>query len=536
MFYLFFLNLFNNSALLFGIVLDWKKCRTKKIIAMRKFGILILAAILGSAITIGTNHFIEKENNSKNKLVSFDDVPVRSAVYTLDGEGDLIPLDFTQVAENVMDAVVHIKSTQSFRGQMQYQQQYDPLNEFFNDELFEHFFGPQNKMRPRGQSQPQQRVGAGSGVIISNDGYIVTNNHVVENADDVEVTLHDNRTYKAKVVGTDPSTDLALLQIKENDLVFLPFLNSNKVNVGEWVLAIGNPFNLNSTVTAGIVSAKGRNINILGNSAIESFIQTDAAINPGNSGGALVNLQGGLIGINTAIASPTGSYAGYGFAVPSNLVKKVVYDIMEYGSVQRGFLGVYILDVNAKLAKDKNLDVMQGVYVDSLMENSAAKDAGVLEGDVILEVNGNAINTAPELQEMIAIHRPGDKVNVLIDRNGKTKKYEITLNNKDGEKKVARVEDKGIFDVLGVELKPIGKDKAEKIGVKGGLEVVKLSDGKLKRETSIKEGFVITSVNNQKVATIDDLEKALNNIKGGVLLEGIYENYPGALYYAFGLE
>jgi serine protease Do len=496
---------------------------------MKKFGILILAAILGSGITLGVYQFIDKKNDTRALPELAYNMPVKSAVFTLDKKGEIVPLDFTSIAEDVMDAVVHIKSTQIIRSQRQNPQQ-NPYYDFF-----EHFFGPE--FRPqRPQQGPQERVGAGSGVIISADGYIVTNNHVVDKADEVEVTLHDNRNYKAKVVGTDPSTDLALLQIKEEGLPFLPFLDSDVIKVGEWVLAVGNPFNLNSTVTAGIVSAKGRNINILGQSAIESFIQTDAAINPGNSGGALVNLQGGLIGVNTAIASPTGSYAGYGFAVPSNLVKKVVYDIMEYGSVQRGYLGVFIRDINAELAKEKGLSISRGVYVDSLMQDGSAKEAGIKEGDIILKVGDAVVNTAPELQEQIARHRPGDKVDVLISRSGKEKSYNITLKGREGEKKIARESEKGVLEQLGVELKPLDKERAQQLGIKGGLEVTALKQGILSRETSIKKGFIITGVNNKSVTTEKELVETLEKLEGGVMLEGVYENYPGTLYYAFGMK
>ena len=333
--------------------------------------------------------------------------PVHGTVFTLNEEKELIPLDFTAVAEQVMDAVVHIKSTQvvaqASPGPRGYRQLPDPFGDLFGD-----FFRPHFRFEGPHPQIPNPSVGTGSGVIINSEGYIVTNNHVIAGASDIEVTLHDNRTYKAKVIGTDPSTDLALIQIKEKNLPTLPLVNSDDVRVGEWVLAVGNPLNLNSTVTAGIVSAKSRNINILQDQyAIESFIQTDAAINPGNSGGALVNLQGGLIGINTAIASPTGAYAGYGFAVPSNLVSKVVEDLLKHGVVQRGYLGVSIRGVDGSLAREKDLVVTRGVYVDSVMDKSAADEAGIKAGDVIKEINGYSVTTAPQLLEIIGRYRPG---------------------------------------------------------------------------------------------------------------------------------
>jgi len=290
-----------------------------------------LIALVVTAATMGAFTYFQSNGSNKIQVEHIDRTPASQTLFTLDEEGEVVPLDFTKVAETVTEAVVFIKSTQTF-SRNERPQASDPFEEFFRDSPFRDFF---QQPGPRG-GQPQPRVGQGSGVIISEDGYIVTNNHVVADADDLEVTLNDNRTFKATVIGTDPTTDLALIQIKESGLPSLPFVNSDEVKVGEWVLAVGNPFNLTSTVTAGIVSAKGRNINILREQyAVESFIQTDAAINPGNSGGALVNLDGGLIGINTAIASPTGSYSGYGFAVPANIVSKVVEDLLEYGEIGR---------------------------------------------------------------------------------------------------------------------------------------------------------------------------------------------------------
>jgi serine protease Do len=349
-------------------------CESKKI-EMRKTVIYSgVVALLVSLLTIGAFLYLSgKKENLKIQYV--DKTPAVEAKYNDLGEARVASLDFTQTAAKVMDGVVHIKSTMT---NLVGQQGGPSIPEEFRD-FFQRFFGQIPE-----QTEPVPQVGTGSGVIINENGYIVTNNHVVANASDIEVTLHDNRVFKAKVVGTDPTTDLALIRIKAEGLPTLPLANSNQVKVGEWVLAVGNPFNLNSTVTAGIISATGRNINILRDQyAIESFLQTDAAINPGNSGGALVNLDGGLVGINTAIASPTGAYSGYGFAVPSNIVNKVVEDLMKYGTVQRGYLGVGIRSVTAQLAEQENLDVVQGVYVDSLLVNSAAKAAGIKAGDVI---------------------------------------------------------------------------------------------------------------------------------------------------------
>jgi len=506
---------------------------------MKKIGILILSAVIGSALTLGTFIIVKPWNGKSIKIEHISGSPVVRAAYTVDKKGEIIPLDFTDVAKKVMPAVVHIKSTQvqnvknyNYRGNP------DPFRDFFDDDIFKYFFGPQDRFQyPQPQQRgPQARVGTGSGVIINSEGYIVTNNHVIKNADDIEVTLDDNRVYKAKVIGTDPSTDLALIQIKEKDLPSLPLVNSDNVEVGEWVMAVGNPFNLNSTVTAGIVSAKGRNINILQDrSAIESFIQTDAAINPGNSGGALVNLQGGLIGINTAIASPTGAYAGYGFAVPSNIVSKVVEDLLKYGMVQRGYLGLIIRNVDGNLAKEKELDVTAGVYVDSIADNSAAGDAGVEVGDVILEVDGTEVKTTAKLLEIIGSHHPGDKVAIKIDRKSKEMEFLITLRNQEGKEKMFERGTKEILDIIGVEIEEVDKKTANKLDLVGGLRITKLYPGKLKRQTDIKAGFIITKVDGKTMKTIDEFVKYLENKKGGVMVEGVYEEYPGTYYYAFGL-
>ncbi len=507
---------------------------------MKKFGLLIVAAVIGSALTIGTFKLIEPGTGKHVKIEHISGSPVVGAAYTVNKNGEIEPLEFTDVAKKVMPAVVHIKSTQVQNIKNHHYRSYpDPFREFFDDDFFRHFFGPDFRFDTPEQPQqrgPQTRVGTGSGVIINSDGYIVTNNHVIDNADDIEVTLDDNRVLKAKVIGTDPSTDLALLQIKEKGLHYLPLVNSDDVEVGEWVLAVGNPFNLNSTVTAGIVSAKGRNINILQDrGAIESFIQTDAAINPGNSGGALVNLQGGLIGINTAIASPTGAYAGYGFAVPSNIVSKVVEDLLKYGMVQRGYLGLMIRNVDGNLAKEKELGVTTGVYVDSIAENSAAGDAGIKVGDVILEVNETPVKTTAKLLEIIGRHHPGDKVALKIDRKGKVMDFLVTLRNQEGIEKIYERGTKEVLDILGVELEELDKETAKKLDIDGGLRINKLFFGKLKRHTDVKVGFIITKVDGKVFKTVDGFVKYLENKKGGVMVEGVYEDYPGTYYYAFGM-
>ncbi|WP_321321539.1 Do family serine endopeptidase [Labilibaculum sp.] len=503
---------------------------------MKKFSLLLLSAAIGSALTIGS--FLLLPGNERTfKIEHVTDTPVIGANYTVTKDGVLTPLQFTDVSKKVMDAVVHIKSTR-MQNMQQSKEIPSPFRDFFEDDRLKDFFGPYFHFNPGEQENtPWARIGSGSGVIINSDGYIVTNNHMVEGADDIEVSLHDNRVYKAKVIGTDPTTDLALIQIKEKNLVYIPFVDSDKIEVGEWVLAVGNPFNLNSTVTAGIVSAKGRNINILqGSNAIESFIQTDAAINPGNSGGALVDLRGGLVGINTAIASPTGAYSGYGFAIPSNIVSKVVEDLMSFGFVQRGYLGIVIRNVDGNLAKEKDLDLSEGVYVDSLPSNSAAADAGIKKGDVIVKVDNAGVKTTAELLETVGRHRPGDKLNLHINRNGKVKNFTVTLRNAKGEANLSKKETDQVLVRLGIELEELSAKEAKKLDVPGGLRVRKINSGLIQRQTSLKEGFIILQVDGKSIRSINEFENYLNRKGGGIMLSGIYENYPGRYYYAFGLE
>ncbi len=504
---------------------------------MKRFLKLVAASIIGSALTIAV--FMITGMNKPGLIITKgqNSLPVHRAVYTVKESGEVVPLDFTGISKEVMNSVVHIKSTRKIvAGNRRYF--YDPFGDLWGDDFFEFFFGePPRQRQERMQPQPYIQQGTGSGVIINGNGYIVTNNHVVADADEIEVTLHDNEVFKAKIIGTDPSTDIALIRIKGDGLQSLPLGNSDNVEVGEWVLAVGNPFNLNSTVTAGIISAKGRNINIINDkSAIEAFIQTDAAINPGNSGGALVNMNGELIGINTAIVSQTGTYMGYGFAIPANIVSKVVEDIMKYGMVQRAFLGVLIRDIDGELVKKENLKITEGAYVDSLTENSAAMKAGIKPGDVIVKVDDNPILKSADLLEQIGRHRPGDEVIVIVNRNGKELSYNVVLANQKGVKKLIAKEKQDILDVLGASFETIDKEKARELGIEGGVMIKELNNGILRSQTDIREGFIITGVNKVKINSVDELKKELNDAKGGVMLEGIYENYPGEVFYAFGLE
>lgn len=432
-------------------------------------------------------------------------------------------VDFTYAAERTVHAVVHVK-VKSER-----ESEYSSGNPFYD-----FFFGY------RGFEQnPQPVEGFGSGVIISDNGYIVTNNHVVDNAKEIEVTLNDKRTYTAKLIGHDPNTDIAVIKIDEKDLPYIPYGNSDELKVGEWVLAVGNPYNLTSTVTAGIVSAKARNIGIMGTSGssskskypIESFIQTDAAVNPGNSGGALVNIRGELVGINTAIASPTGSYIGNSFAIPVSIVKKAVSDLIEYGKVQRAVLGVTIKDIDSDIAKEKHLDKLEGVYIDGIVEGGAADKAGIQKGDVILEINGVKVNSSSELQEQIGRYRPNDVVQILLTRDDKKKQIQATLRNMEGSTNLVRKEE--VSSMLGATLKELSDDAKAKLRIKSGVQVAELGNGKFK-SAGIQKGFIILQINNKTVDTVEDVEDIINSISGGVYIEGIYPNSSAVYYYAFG--
>ena len=495
-----------------------------------------LIALFVSATTLGLFNFLEPDKQTV-KIEHIDSSASAMTSYT-GGNDRSFPLDFRRTAEDVLDAVVHIKSTHLYSGNTksyEWRSIPDPFREFFGDDLNKHFYFPKAPQTKERSGKPY-KVGAGSGVIVSQDGYIITNNHVIADADDIEITLHDNRSYKARIVGTDPSTDLALLQVKAEGLPQISFSDSDKVGIGEWVMAVGNPMGLNSTVTAGIVSAKGRNINILKEKyAVENFIQTDAAINPGNSGGALVNLDGGLVGINTAIASPTGTFAGYGFAIPSNIVSKIMEDLIQYGTVQRGVLGIMIKTLDNDLAKDKSLDLTSGVYVDSLTAQSAAGDAGLEEGDVIIEVNGQKVKTSSELQGEVAQFRPGDKIQLKYNRNGRVKETEVTLNNKDGNTRILSEDEALLMKKLGIDVKDLSKEECKKMELSSGVKVEKIFPGKIRKHTQMRDGFIITHVDGKKVKDKNQLMDIFSNKKGGVMLEGVYVDIPGEYYYAIGL-
>ena len=402
------------------------------------------------------------------------------------------------------------------------------------EELFKDFLGEGFELAPK-EYQTQPSAAFGSGVIISADGYIVTNNHVIDKADQVYITLDDNRKYTAKVVGVDLDTDLALLKIEVNKLSYLTFGNSEKLEVGEWVLAVGNPFNLTSTVTKGIVSAKARRADLhkLGSGIkIEAFIQTDAAVNKGNSGGALVNLKGELVGINTAISTPNGSFAGYSFAIPSSIVQRVVGDLKRYGSVQRAILGILAVDVNADLAKEKNLKRFDGVYVHGFSENSAAAEGGVKEGDIIVAINSIKIKNLAQLHEQLTGYRPGDKVKLTIDRKGKEMIVTITLKSAPNEMQMMQKE--GKFKVKGATFELLDTATKQKLGISHGLQVKSLEQGKW-QQAGIKKGFILLYIDKEPIDTLEKLATFLKNKKDGILVEGIYpNNSKKRVYYGLG--
>lgn len=412
-------------------------------------------------------------------------------------------LDFTFAASQVIPGVVHIKALYNSG-----EYSMNPMNGFYH-----------NPARS-----------SGSGVIVSDNGYIVTNNHVIEDAEVVEVVLSNNRSFKAKIIGIDPTTDLALLKIDAQNLPFVKYGSSDDVMPGEWVLAIGNPFELNSTVTAGIVSAKARNIGILktkNDLQIESFIQTDAAVNPGNSGGALVNLNGELVGINTAIATPTGTYAGYSFAVPVSLVKKVMDDLLLYGKAQRGLLGIKINDVNANTARQFDLSTTTGIFVTYVNENSAAEDAGIMSGDVIISINDTEVTNVSELQEMVARYRPGDEVSVTVLRGGEKHEVKAVLKDFEGKGEVTtRIYDNTIEGAL---FEDITSEVLTRYNINGGVRIKELAEGPWK-EAGIKEGFIITAIDKIRINDIADINRIIEVKSGSFLVEGVYPDGEEGVY------
>lgn len=466
--------------------------------------VLIVACVGGVLGALITLHFFKTSDNS------YTSIDARQKMVLANYQADTayeVPegMDFRAAANRTTAAIVHIKTS----------------------------FGAGNfSVNPLQYYLDSPARSSGSGVLVSDDGYVVTNNHVIEDATNIEVVMNDNQRFYAKLVGADPSTDLALLKVKGQNLPFVKYGDSDKVEAGEWVLAIGNPFDLNSTVTAGIVSAKARNIGILrdrNNLQVESFIQTDAAVNPGNSGGALVNLKGELIGINTAIATTTGSYQGYSFAIPVSLVTKVIDDLLEFGSVQRGLLGIQIQDVNARVAEELNLSTSLGVLINKVNDGSAAAEAGLAAGDVIDHVNNHPVRSVSELQELVARHRPGTEIEVMYVHDGVKHTSRIRLKNYQGTRVMEHKETRFEFDGATFETVPYAE--LNKLGLEGGVRIAKLNQGKWK-EANIPEGFILTYIDRVPVENVEDLNMVLNFKNGAILLEG----YLDGTQKTFGLD
>ena len=465
----------------------------------------------------------------QNNTLAFDEVfqpNTNMRLAALDA-AHLQPVDLTQAAENSVNAVVHIKSTQESKTQTVTVR--DPFYEFFGD-----MFG--NRGGQQRQVQTPEKVGFGSGVIISKDGYIVTNNHVIDHADIISVKLNDGREFKGRIIGTDPSTDLALVKIEGDDLPTIPVGDSDQLKIGEWVLAVGNPFNMTSTVTAGIVSAKARSLGVY-NNGVESFIQTDAAINQGNSGGALVNARGELVGINSVLYSPTGSYSGYGFAIPTSIMTKVVSDLKQFGAVQRAMLGIkgtpidddgQLMDEKTK-QQVKDLGATEGVWVREVVEGGSA--AGILqENDVIIGIDGKRVKNFAGLQEALAKHRPGDKVNVKVIRDKKEKNLEMLLKNEQGNTKVLK--NTGM-EILGAAFREVPQELKRQLNLGTGIEVTGVSDGKM-QEAGVRKGFIILKANGQSIKTVEQLEEvvkaAARSTDQVLFLSGIFPSGKRANY------
>jgi serine protease Do len=497
---------------------------------------LLLIVVISASSAVGSVWIYEKLSSPKKAIVQTTEgkLPVNYAGFFENGTGGIDPIDFTKAANAAVPAVVHIKTKiaakklsndlpRTRRNSIE-----DMFDNFFN-------FGP--------QIQPEQRA-SGSGVIISDDGYIVTNNHVVSDggtgvADEITVTLHNKKVYKAKIIGRDPSSDLAVLKIDGTSLPYMIYGNSDNVKLGQWVLAVGYPLTLETTVTAGIVSAKGRSIGINSRQSqtpVESFIQTDAAVNQGNSGGGLFTADGQLIGINSAILAPNGTYAGYSFAIPVNIVKKIVNDLIEFGDVKRGYLGISYqpnANENERLIKQAGVKEGQGVYVQSVPSDGAAAAAGLKEGDVITKINGISVSSGMEMSAGIASFRPGEKVPVTYVRNGKENTVNVTLKANASKIDISA---KVIGDRLGVELENLDSKKAEEYDIEGGVIVKKIKQGGPLSNTRMDPGFIITSVNGTDIKNVDELGRILSSGYDEIQLEGIYPGYSGVYTYKIKLD
>ncbi len=478
----------------------------------KSIGLFILLFAVGGIISLAGAHALGW--TGKTVVIENTQSSVPTALANLPSSSAAVPTDFVVAAEASVEAVVHVKITAE-----RAQNYYNPFNDLF--------FG-----RPS-TPQKQEIQGSGSGVILSSDGFIVTNNHVISGAKEITVVTANNNEYEAVLIGTDPTTDIALLKIDAEDLKTIVVANSDAVRLGQWVLAVGNPFNLTSTVTAGIISAKGRDINIIDEqSAIESFIQTDAAVNPGNSGGALVNTGGELVGINTAISSRSGSFEGYSFAVPANLVMKVVGDLKEFGRVQRAFMGINYNELNASLSEELKLTINSGVYVANVIEGGAADEAGIKKGDVIINVDGKQVRTGADLTEAIGSHRPGEQLNVLVNRNGINQQYSMVLKNRLGTTEMLTKEEE-IMRSYGAKLSELTINEKRKLGLRYGVKVDEVLGGRFQK-AGIPKGFIIVKLNNVYVDDVAKFERLIQqfNPGDGALIQG-FETNGKANYYAF---
>ena len=493
----------------------------KKATKIVAYSIVLVCCCIGASVI--TTKIVSKKNN-KVVYVSEQGAPYTTlSQANMPAAGKSQPVDLTDAAEKTVHGVVHIKSTVKSRTQT-YQEIPD---------IFDYMFGARPRQR---QYRTEPQVGYGSGVILTKDGYIVTNNHVIEKADEIQVTLNDNRVFTATLVGADSNTDLALIKIEGDEFPVVPMGDSDELKLGEWVLAVGNPFNLTSSVTAGVVSAKSRKIGIYeGGESIESFIQTDAAINMGNSGGALVNVRGELVGINAALESPTGTYAGYGFAIPTTIVKKVVADLKEYGTVQRAMIGIMGGDVLQMRQDERNKDidfgdVIDGVYVSDVVDGGGALAAGIKEGDIITAINGKKIKTMNELQETIVQYRPGDKVTVTLIRDKKEKKFEVELKNSRGNTDIVKDAD---MEVLGAVFQDVPDETRRQLNIGYGVQVSTVKNG-LMKDAGIQRGFIILKINNRQIRTADEIEQIYKEAASSpdqvLFISGVYPSGRRANY------
>ncbi len=487
-------------------------------------GAVVVSAAAGGLTAWGVDRYLSHEDAAYRRSVtgSWDDADRQAGNHFTAYQSEQYP-DLTYAAENAVKAVVNIEAVREVQYGGRGQGSYDPFYEFF---------GIPYGGRGQGEPQTREQRAGGSGVIISADGYIVTNNHVVEESTKLKVKLNDGRTFDARLVGTDPTADVALIKIEAEDLPTIPFGKSDDLRLGEWVLAIGSPFDLQSTITAGIVSAKARQLGVIPNELrVESFIQTDAAVNPGNSGGALVNTRGELVGINTVIKSSTGVYMGYSFAVPESIVRKVVVDLKEYGVVQRAMLGISYRAIDDRFieeeGKELGIDNAGGLYVASVVNDSAAAEAGIRKGDIITAIDGVKTDDASTMMEKMAQHRPNDRITVTVKRNGSTKNIDVTLKNRVGKNELITRETVDVAEVLGGKFADAGKKLCDKLEIRGGVQVMSVKRGGLLERARVREGFVITHINDRPVKSLGDLERMTDRI---ATIDGVYPDGRASSY------